>query len=140
MIIMKWQIDACPLPPAPGSSRGRVWSSPRSLGGVKAEPTPLRLSVLAMAGAAIMLLGCQDSGDRGRNELGSSASSDRSVDRDDTGPGGGPSADPTSGSDDAEEGGSGGVGGPDGGGASGAESGGASGSGSGAGGGSGSSN
>jgi hypothetical protein len=106
--MMKRQTDACPLKQAPSSSKAHVLSSTRFFGGDKVggpEPAPLRLSVLAMAGAAMVLLGCQqDPGGTAPGGLEPSASRERSDVREDTGPGGGPSADPTSTSDDLGEG------------------------------------
>jgi hypothetical protein len=136
---MKGQVNVCRARPS-HSNHTALSGSMRSLGRNEVgdpAPTLRRTSVLALAGAAVVLLGCQqDPVGTAPGGLEPSASSQQSEDRDDTSPGAGPSSDPGSETDDSGEGdaGDGASGGASGSGSGGSGSGrGSSGSGSGSG-------
>jgi hypothetical protein len=95
-IVMKGQVNVCRAR-LPHSNQTALSGSTRSLGRNEVSdpaPTLRRASFLALAGAAIVLLGCQqDPGGTAPGGLDPSPSSQQSEERDDTSPSGGPSGD-----------------------------------------------
>ena len=92
---MKERVNVCRSGRPRRSGNTALSDSARSLGRNEVDhsaPTLRRMSVLALAGAAVVLLGCQqDPVGTAPGGLEPSASSQQSEDRDDTSPGGGPS-------------------------------------------------
>lgn len=95
-IVMKGQVNVCRAR-LPHSNQTALSGSTRSLGRNEVSdpaPTLRRASFLALAGAAVVLLGCQqDPGGTAPGGLDPSPSSQQSEERDDTSPSGGPSGD-----------------------------------------------
>jgi hypothetical protein len=106
---MQRQGKGCRLARAPRSSEAALYGSTRSFGGNQADaaaPMLPRKSALALAGAAVVLLGCQvDPGGTAPGGLEPSASSQQSEDPE--GPAGSGSGSRSDDSDDGESGGSG---------------------------------
>jgi hypothetical protein len=114
IIVMKGQVNVCrsdrPSHTNPTSTSDATPSLGRNLVG-HAAPTLRRASLLALAGAAVVLLGCQqDRGGMAPGDLEPSASSQQGETSDDTSPDGGPSGATGSEAESADEGEAGGTG------------------------------